>query len=277
MKQTDRGLEILQELAETKVPKGMVAVWFLGQNSVLMKGEDGKIIAVDPYLDPAPYRAFAPPFQAELLTNVDYVCISHDHIDHLDPYAVEAIAKANGETKFIAPAYCHEQLRECGVRDESIITADTNQDWCTTDVKIKAIPAAHEDLEFSDQYGHRFVGFIFDWNGVKVYHAGDTTIYPGLVETLKNENIDLAMLPINGRDFFRNEQNIVGNMDVREAAELGVAAGVDTIIPLHYDMFTGNSEKPGRFVDYLYENHPTQKFHVCARFERFVYVSGGAL
>jgi len=277
LEHSKRGLEILKELKETVVPKGMLAVWFLGQNSILMKGEGNKIVCIDPYLDPAPYRAFAPPFQAELLTNIDYVCISHDHIDHLDPNAVEAIAKVNNQTKFIAPAYCHDQLQECGVSLENLVKADTNLDWCTTDVKIKAIPAAHEEFEYSPEDGHRFVGYILDWNGVKVYHAGDTVIYPNLVETLRKEAIDLALLPINGRDFFRNQREIVGNMDVREAAELAVAAGVDTMIPLHYDMFAGNSEKPGRIIDYFYENYPMQKCHVCARFERFIYVSPEAL
>lgn len=276
MEHSDRGLEIIKELKETVVPEGMLAVWFLGQNSILLKA-DNKIVCLDPYLDPAPYRAFQPPFQAEMLSNIDYVCISHDHIDHLDPYAVEEIAKVNSQTTFIAPAYCHERLQECGVHQDNIIHADTTQEWCIADVKIKAIPAAHEEFEFSSDYGHRFVGYILEVNGVKVYFAGDTVVYPGLVELLKKEAIDLAFLPINGRDFFRNQRNIVGNMDVREAAELAVKAGVDTVIPLHYDMFPGNSEKPGRMIDYLYEHYPMQKCHVCARFERFIYVSPDAL
>ncbi|MFS0614430.1 MBL fold metallo-hydrolase [Lederbergia ruris] len=277
MGNSERGVEILEELKETVVPEGILALWFLGQNSVLIKGTENKIVCIDPYLDPAPHRAFAPPFQAELLTNVDYVCISHDHTDHLDPYTVEVLAKVNSQTKFIAPAFCHEQLRECGVKTENLVKADTSQELYFTDIRIKAIPAAHEEFEYYAEMGHRFVGFILDWNGVKVYHAGDTVVYPNLVETLKEETIDLALLPINGRDFFRNQQNIIGNMDVREAAELGVAANVDTIIPLHYDMFPGNSEKPGRIIDYLYEHYPMQKSHVCARFEKFMYVSPHAL
>lgn len=273
MEASKRGLEILQELEETQVPWGTLAVWFLGQHSVILKGEKNQIISIDPYLDPAPFRNFPPPFQAEMLTNLDYVCITHEHIDHLDPYAVKAIALANDKTKFIAPLYCREKLLECGVQPENIIPADTNQEWLTEDVKIKAIPAAHEELEYTPDLGHRFVGYILDWNGVKVYHAGDTVIYPGLVETLKEATIDLAFLPINGRDYFRNEKNIVGNMDVREAAELAIAAGFDTLIPMHYDMFAGNTEKPGRIIDYLFERDPLQKCHVLARFERFIYVS----
>jgi L-ascorbate metabolism protein UlaG (beta-lactamase superfamily) len=132
-------------------------------------------------------------------------------------------------------------------------------------------------LEYDPGLDHRFVGYVLELNGVTLYHAGDTTVYPGLIETLKAESIDLGMLPINGRDPFRNARNIVGNMNYREAAELAVAARFDTVIPLHYDMFEANSERPGYFIDYLYSRHPMQKSHVLARFERYIYVSGSAL
>ncbi len=269
---SERGISILRELNETNIPQNMLGVWYLGQASMLIKGSGDKIIAIDPYLDPAPYRAFPPPFAAEALTNLGCVCITHDHIDHLDPHAIKAIAAANKETIFIAPSYCHPTLQECGVDPENIRLADTNNYVEYMDIKIKAVPAAHEAFEYDEESGHRFVGYLLDLNGVKVYHAGDTIVYPDLVENLKVEQIDLAFLPINGRDIFRNEGNIVGNMNVREAAELAVRSEIDTVIPIHYDMFEGNQEWPGRFTDYLYEHYPYQKHHVLARFERFIFV-----
>jgi L-ascorbate metabolism protein UlaG (beta-lactamase superfamily) len=162
---------------------------------------------------------------------------------------------------------------DLGIKPQQIIEARTGKWWNRGDLRIKPVPAAHEQLEEDSQLGHRYVGYIIQLNGVTLYHAGDTTIYPGMVELLQEEAIDLAMLPINGRDFFRNAQGIVGNMDYREAAELANAVGFDTVIPLHYDVFAMNSEKPGYFVDYLYEHYPEQKSHVMARFERFIYVS----
>jgi L-ascorbate 6-phosphate lactonase len=144
-------------------------------------------------------------------------------------------------------------------------------------LRIKPLPSAHEVLEYDPELDHRFVGYVLELNGVKLYHAGDRTVYPGLIEALLAESILSSMLPINGRDTFRNARNIVGNMNYREAVELTAAARFDTVIPLHYDMFAGNSEKPGYFVDYLYEHYPLQKSHVLARFERFIYVSGSPL
>ena len=272
----ERGSEILRELRETKVPRGILAVWYLGQESILVKGQGDTVISIDPYLSTSSSRRFQPPFRPSDLTDLSYVCITHDHLDHLDPDTIAPIASVNENTTYIAPGFCYQQLLDCGVNAEQIIVADTNQVWEDEHIKVKAIPAAHETFEHDPTNGHRFVGYIIEINGVKLYHAGDTLVYPELVTVLKDEQSDLAFLPINGRDYFRYSRNIMGNMDVREAAELAVEAGIETVIPVHYDMFAGNLEWPGRFIDYMYEHYPHQKTHVLARFERYFYISRDA-
>lgn len=275
MERIDFEEQILKELNETNPPENVLAVWFLGQNGVLIKGNDGKTICIDPYLAPDDHRAYQPPLKPEKLKNIDYILITHDHDDHLDPYSIKRIAENNSKTKFIAPKYCEKLLSDCGVNPSQIIFANTETEF-TEELDIQAIPAAHEEFDYSIDYDHRFVGYLFRFNGVTVYHAGDTLVYPELVNKLKEAEIDLAFLPINGRDYFRNENGILGNMDVREAIELGVAAGVHTIFPLHYDMFFGNAEKVGYFSDYLYEKYPTQNYYIGGRFQRYLYASPDA-
>lgn len=270
------GEAMIKEINETRVPYGMLAIWFLGQVSVIIKGGD-KVIYVDPYLSVSPHRAFEPPLKAEEITNADYVLITHDHSDHLDPGTISSLSAVHGETVYMAPGLSRNAMLQLGIRPDKVIQARTDEWWEGQGVKVKPLPSAHEGLEYDTELGHRFVGYVIRMNGVTLYHAGDTTVYPGLIERLKAESIELGMLPINGRDPFRNAMNIVGNMNYREAAELAVAAGFDIVIPLHYDMFAANSERPGYFIDYLYDRHPTQKSHVMARFERYVYVSGSAL
>ncbi|KKC46091.1 beta-lactamase [Paenibacillus sp. D9] len=270
------GEALIQEIDDTRVPFGMLAVWFLGQCSVVVKGGD-VVIYIDPYLTPSPHRAFEPPLKPQQMTNAQYVLITHDHMDHLDPDTVSALAEAHSDPVYMAPGYCREDMLRLGVRPDKLLSARTNEWWNGPGFRIKPLPSAHEELEYDDDLDHRFVGYVVELNGVTMYHAGDTTVYPGLIELLQAESIGLGMLPINGRDPFRKARNIVGNMNYREAAELSVAARFDTVIPLHYDMFAGNSEHPGYFIDYLYDRHPTQKSHVMARFERYVYVSAAAL
>ncbi len=268
---------LLRDIELTHPPYGTVAIWYIGQESVVIKGSDS-VIYVDPFVSDelekvhGVKRRYPPPFTPEQLRLVDYCFITHEHEDHLDPGTIRVLAQRSPSTEYAAPGICRPQLEQLGVRPEMILDAVTDRWVEARGFRWKAVPAAHEALEYDPKTGSRYVGYLFDINGVLVYHAGDTVIYPDLVQRLREERIDIALLPINGRDAFRNQVGIVGNMNYREAAELAVRAQIDTVVPLHYDMFEMNSEHPGYFVDYVYSRYPHQKCHVMSRFERFVYV-----
>ena len=281
MAETRNQEQWMSEIERTRVPRGTAAVWFLGQESVVIKGQ-ATIIYVDPFISEtlADARSFPPPFSPEAITAIDVCLITHEHIDHLDPGTIRVLARKQPQTRYIAPACCRQMLIDCGVATDQITDARAGEwlDIGTEEEPIRLLPvaAAHEELEQDEQGFDRYVGYILQLNGLTIYHAGDTVIYPGLAETLSEQSIDLGLLPINGGNYYRRSQHIVGNMDYREAVELTRAAGIETVVPLHYDMFDGNSEKPGDFVQYLYEQYPEQRSHVMARFERYIYVSDKA-
>lgn len=279
---------LMEEIRGTLPPFGCVAVWFFGQESVAVKGSE-TVIHIDPFYsdyleERGVKRAYPALLRPEDITVADFCLITHEHEDHLDPWTLKVMAEQCPETRFMAPLSCRAELESaCGIKPERIIDALTGE-WMELAgrsgerIRIKPVPAAHEELETTGiDRAHRYVGYLLDMNGVKVYHAGDTVVYPGLPELLADEAIDLGMLPINGRDYFRTSRGIVGNMNVREAAELANMTHMDTVIPLHYDLFAGNSEKPGNFVQELYERVPEQKCHVMARGERFIYCSPRSL
>jgi len=124
-------------------------------------------------------------------------------------------------------------------------------------LRVHAVAALHGDLP-TDAYSFdgaagdgacRFLGYVFDADGICVYHAGDTIAYPGLAEEVRRLAPDVALLPINGRDAEREAQDIVGNLDETEAVDLAAEAGVDLLVPMHWDMFAANPGSPGRVVD----------------------------
>ncbi len=135
------------------------------------------------------------------------------------------------------------------------------------------VAAAHETFEYDGEGNHKFLGYILEANGVTLYHAGDTIVYDELPESLKAFDVEVACVPINGRDWKRRAANLAGNMNYREAADLGAAIGADLLIPLHYDLFRSNSENPAYFVDYLYHEYPGQRFKMFAPGERMLYLS----
>jgi L-ascorbate metabolism protein UlaG (beta-lactamase superfamily) len=82
----------------------------------------------------------------------------------------------------------------------------------------------------------------------------------------------VALLPINGRDFFReSEQNIVGNMDPREAARLASDIGVQLLIPMHWELFSHNRGFPGDLVAYVEREYPSLSVLVMGRGARIIF------
>ena len=62
---------------------------------------------------------------------------------------------------------------------------------------------------------------------------------------LRPFNLDIAFLPINGNDPARG---VAGNLNTKEAAQLGHQCVVQLIIPHHYHMFEFNTADPYDFV-----------------------------
>jgi L-ascorbate 6-phosphate lactonase len=81
--------------------------------------------------------------------------------------------------------------------------------------------------------------------GTTLYHAGDTIVTRELIDALDDRCIDVALLPSNGRDYFREEQDITGNMNANEAIALARRIGARLVIPYHWDGFAGNTSSPG--------------------------------
>jgi L-ascorbate metabolism protein UlaG (beta-lactamase superfamily) len=102
-------------------------------------------------------------------------------------------------------------------------------------VMITGVPAAHDELALDAHGRPIYMGFVFQMHPWTVYHSGDTVIYDGMVERLRPFNIDVAILPINGK---------IGNMNGIEAARLAKDIGAKLVIPCHYDMFEFNTADP---------------------------------
>ena len=83
-------------------------------------------------------------------------------------------------------------------------------------------PAAHEELEQDEHGRHRFLGYIAEAGPWTLYHSGDTMRYDGMTDVLSAWDVDVAMLPINGK---KPERHVAGNLDGPEAAALAKEIG----------------------------------------------------
>jgi L-ascorbate 6-phosphate lactonase len=264
------GRALVKWIDRQAIPVGAVGVWWLGQSSLVLKVA-GRIIYVDPYLDPAARRLTPPACTPEEVTNADLVLLTHDHADHIDPVALPGIALASPGARFIAPRPVVERVAELVGDDARVVAATAGEALSLGAIEVIPVAAKHEEFDLHPTLGYPYLGYVIRAAGVTIYNAGDTIPYEGLVETLQPLAIDLAFLPINGRDFFRTRAGTIGNFDYREAAEVAVAIGADVAVPVHYGMFAGNTVPPGHFVSYLAEFHPHQQSHILGRYGHFVY------
>ena len=264
------GRALVESIARQAIPQGAVGVWWLGQSSLVLKAA-GTTIYVDPYLQVAERRLTPPACAPEDVTNADLVLLTHDHGDHIDPSALPGLAAASPGARFVAPRPVAERVAGLVGSAARVVPATAAEPLVLGPVEMIPVAAKHEEFDAHATLGYPYLGYIIRIGGVTVYNAGDTIPFSGLVETLRPFAIDLAFLPINGRDFFRTSAGTIGNLDYREAAELAVAIGVDVAVPVHYGMFAGNTVPPGHFVSYLAAMHPHQQSHLLGRHGLYIY------
>lgn len=222
-------------------------------------------IIVDPYLSYSVddgdkwIRKYAPPVLPHALANADYVFMSHDHLDHVDPETLLGIAEASPKCRFAASAwFAVGRLTEIGIPEDRIIPLEVDVPLqLSPTVTATPIPAAHEELHPCTPGGYEEMGFIFNVDGKRIYHGGDTCLYDGLADRI--HGVDVAMLPVNGRDEERHRMNCIGNMNAEEAAWLADCAKIGVTIPCHWELYELNGETPEN-IRAAFSKYPEVKY-----------------
>lgn len=107
--------------------------------------------------------------------------------------------------------------------------------------KVKMTPALHGSSINTDKgpiCGGTPGGFLIEIDGVKIYHAGDTGLTMDMM-LLKDENIDIALIPIGGNF----------TMDVIDAGRAIDFIKPKKIIPMHYNTFEIIKTNPNSLKD----------------------------
>lgn len=268
-----------KDIVDLALAEGQIALWYLGQEGFVI-GSQGRYLAVDPYL--SDYvdqhccqfvewrRLYAPPLPAEELDFLDAVLCTHTHYDHADPWTLGAIAASGAATRFVVPAPEVETIVTYGIARDRIVPAYAERPISFGHFTVIPIPAAHEVLHTDAAGNYRELSYIIDDGRHRIFHGGDMCMYDGLIERLSR--IDVAILPINGRDYFRFANDIVGNLDAGEAVTLADRIHSDLLIPVHHDLYQVNRVNPACFVDTLMTVNPRQKYHIFVPGEKYIYM-----
>ena len=242
----------MEDVLNKKAPYGSAILWWLGQMGLLVKmGE--VVLCVDYFASGMPERQVPPPIPMEEMEGVDLFLGTHNHLDHIDHPAWRTWASRCPGAKFVFPGLHQMEILADGIAVDRCIGMNDGESVRIGEVTIHAIAASHEFLDPDPVSGlYPCLQYIIEGNGVRIYHAGDTVRYEGMLPKLKEFGpIDAALLPINGRDAERYRRNCIGNMTFQEAADLAGELQPALTLPGHWDMFADNPGDPDAFMDYL--------------------------
>ncbi|MBN2349531.1 MAG: MBL fold metallo-hydrolase [Bacteroidales bacterium] len=231
--------------------KKLCFVW-LGQAGFAFRYRD-LFLLIDPYLSdflaekykgtPFPHiRMMEAPVKPENIYRPDYVFCTHRHSDHMDPGSLSILAGNNPQCKFIVPRAELTEAENRGIPRSQLTGVNAGENYILNNsLKLEIIPAAHEEVKTNQAGEHLFLGYIISLNNLNIYHSGDCLPFDGLAELLSDKNIDIAILPINGRDKFRKNNGVPGNFTFTEALELCRIANIKHMVASHFGMFDFNT------------------------------------
>jgi L-ascorbate metabolism protein UlaG (beta-lactamase superfamily) len=175
------------------------------------------------------------------VTDALWVLITHEHIDHCDPRTLGPISEASPACRLIGPSPVLSILEDLGVAPDRLLPATADWVDLTTDLRVRAVPAAHPELETDASGRWMRIGYLLEYRGRKIYHSGDTSVCRELIADLQRESgIDVAFISVNERNYYRERAGIIGNMSVRDAFQLAEDIHVSHFVPMHWDMFAPN-------------------------------------
>jgi L-ascorbate 6-phosphate lactonase len=231
----------MKSIRSYTVARGMVALWFLGQNGFLLKDDAGFLVGIDPYLSdscasglrgsPRVERSrLLPVFVEPEDYEADLVLITHSHQDHVDPETIKYL-KDRETRRFVAPWKAASELVSLGVPVARVATIHPGE---TMEVEgLRLLSTFAEPTDASDLCHS---GFLLRFpNGKTFYNTGDTANSPLVGEDLKGSCIDFMTVCVNGG---------YGNLSHWEAAGLAGRVGPKKAMPCHHDMMPHNSQSP---------------------------------
>lgn len=186
----------------TSIYEGKTSLTYIGHASVKIVAKDGTVIYVDPN------------YEDEYVDKADYVLVTHSHDDHR-PHP-------NVKLKDTGKLITYKDSLHDGIYES----------YDFENIQIETVAAGGNP----NHSIKNCVGYIITVDGIKIYHAGDTSMIEQMA-LLTEKEIDYAMYPIDG----------IYNMDAVEATEVANLVAAKNNIPIHeYD--SGDTKKSDQFT-----------------------------
>ncbi len=222
------GRVLVDEMDAAEVPAGQMWIWPLGGPSLAVKTARSTVL-IDPYTGSpteGPFiRMVAVPYDPADLRGIDAVLSTHCHDDHCHRDTLLPLAE-NTDARFYGPSTSTDRMKEFGLPEDRIVTAEDGDVCETGDVTI----IAEKLTDFADPAALGWVLSAKD--GPTLVDGGDAIYNAEFADIGRRYDVDAATLSVAG---LADGEKIY--MDPSEVVLAATDLGADLLIPKHWDLW----------------------------------------
>ncbi len=214
------------------------SITWLGHATFLIQIDNINILT-DPifgnlsYIVPRLTRAVV---SAKDLPAIDYVLLSHNHPDHMDPRSLLELKKYNPLVKVLTPFGDQEWFDKRGFVDSQELFWWDHVE-AKNEVSFDFLPALHwSQKSFFDRNKSLWGSWLINTPNFRIYFGGDTAWSEHFEQIgVSYENIDVALLPIGPGE--PKEWMEFAHVNAEEAGEALLKLKARYFIPMHWGTF----------------------------------------
>lgn len=224
-------------------PASGLSVTWLGHSTVLLEIDGYRVLIdpvwgqrVSPFQLVGPRRFHPPPLPLRELPRLDAVILTHDHYDHLDMAAVQAIAASPEQlhTQWITALGVGAHLEAWGIPGSRITELDWGDSAHIGSLSITARPARHFSGRAIKRNQTLWASWVIVGPEHRVFHSGDTGFFDGLAAIGERHGpFDLTMIKIGAYDGTWPDIHL----DPEEAVRVHAMLRGALLLPLHWGTF----------------------------------------
>jgi len=241
------GCPMMERIHVTRVARVELGIFWIWQNSFILKTPDETLLAIDPHLVKNPKASYVaePPMKPEEL-QVDYVFCTHDHWDHTDPLTLPLVAENSPRTLFLGTPECRQRFLSLGIPSERTQALEAGNAVVFRGFSVIPLysvpPRVAAYLKLTTHFG-----YVFDFGSVRIYNFGDSTPETvadpmSVLGEVTRYRPEIAVFPIIGDYPSRRPE---------DAVLLTRTLKPQVVIPAHYGCFTDRTVDPSVFLQLM--------------------------
>lgn len=238
---------MIEKIRATRIAKDELGIFWLWQNSYILKSPEGVLVAIDPYLvrNPKSEHVGEPPVRPEEV-GVDYVFCTHDHWDHANPETLRLIGEHSPETLFLGTPECCQRFLSVGIPASRARSLDPEATVVLKGFKVTPLYAIPPKVAASIKQTTHY-SYVFDFGFVRLYDFGDSTAETvadpmSVLGAAVKYHPEIAIFPIIGDFPGRRPEDAVAFARILRPR---------VVIPGHYGCFRDRTMDPRVFVDLM--------------------------